>query len=480
MPQKLPSLLLSLTLPLLLTACTDPGPQLSALERCEQSAGFYDKDGSIRYISEIHEDFQAEDTEDTTRQDQILQYCDDAVLEAPENLRAKSMRIRAYQTAEDKTRLKSLLEDYPQDDPTGEALYVRVITDFLIDDVDEYTAEHVPLLELSSEKGFGPSTYSLGRYWERSDLPDDEKYTLALKYFERSSEQGIADGLAKVGVYYDFGYGVAEDEKLANEWYQKAIGLGSAWGMNNYAHNLEWGYGTKMDYGAAADLYRQAYENGSHNAACNLGEIYTSGKGVEQNYKTAFDLFEDAAKNGIERCMAHLAWAYENGRGTEQDYALMRHWARKAAANEHAEAFHYLGKIYRYGMGMNIDYDVAYTYFESGVEFGDAASAAELGEIYQKGLGKTEDMEKSVEYYELAVERENIWAMNRLGELYRDGDQIERDLNRSLEYFFMAVDQDYDDARNNLSAFKDEHGDDPSLDPKLAERLNSPKPDWIR
>ena len=89
-------------------------------------------------------------------------------------------------------------------------------------------------------------------------------YVTALQEWRPLAEQGYADAQYNLGLMYDNGLGVPQDDKEAVKWYRKAA-----------------------DQGVAA-------------AQNNLGQMYRLGEGVLQNNTKGHMWFNIAAANGLE------------------------------------------------------------------------------------------------------------------------------------------------------------------------------------
>ena len=93
--------------------------------------------------------------------------------------------------------------------------------------------------------------------YERGD------YATALREFRPLAEQGNAGAQNDLGVMYEKGQGVSQNDKTAVKW------------------------------------YRFAAEQGFASAQYNLGLMYRKGQGVPQNYKTAVKWYKLAAEQGL-------------------------------------------------------------------------------------------------------------------------------------------------------------------------------------
>jgi hypothetical protein len=113
---------------------------------------------------------------------------------------------------------------------------------------------------------------------------------------------GDVPSMYDLGVYYQNGYGVAQDYAKARQWYEKAAAKDNAADMNN------------------------------------LAILYHEGQGVAQDYVTEREWLEKAAAKDNADAMVNLAALYENGLGVPQDYAKAREWIEKAAAKDNMDA----------------------------------------------------------------------------------------------------------------------------------------------
>ena len=62
---------------------------------------------------------------------------------------------------------------------------------------------------------------------------------------------------------YDNGHGVSQDYKIAMEWYRKSANQGLAGAQCNLGFMYEYGHGVSQDYGRAVELYKKAANQGS-------------------------------------------------------------------------------------------------------------------------------------------------------------------------------------------------------------------------
>ena len=116
-------------------------------------------------------------------------------------------------------------------------------------------------------------------------------YAKALQGTRPLAESGDARGEYGMGVFYENGYGVTKDLKLAAAWYLKAAKQGNSDAQYNLGAMYEHGVGMAVNYPEAARWYRPAAEMGDIGALSNLGVLYQGGKGVPQDKILAMALY---------------------------------------------------------------------------------------------------------------------------------------------------------------------------------------------
>ncbi|MGH8460266.1 MAG: tetratricopeptide repeat protein [Stenotrophobium sp.] len=120
-------------------------------------------------------------------------------------------------------------------------------------------------------------------------------YAAAQAEFRPLAVQGNAQAQFNLGVIYDKGLGVQQDDAEAAQWFRESAGQGDA--NAQYALGVLYadGRGVAQDDAAAVQWYRKAAAQGSALAQNNLGTIYEFGKGVTQDYAKAYALFNLSA-----------------------------------------------------------------------------------------------------------------------------------------------------------------------------------------
>jgi len=125
-------------------------------------------------------------------------------------------------------------------------------------------------------------------------------YETALKELRPLAEQGDAIAQYILGVLYDKGRGVPQDDVQARKWWLKAAKQNYALAQYNLGVLYDKGRGVPQDYVQAREWYRKAAEQGHAPAQYNLGLLYANGWGVPQDYVQAHMWVNLAATQGEE------------------------------------------------------------------------------------------------------------------------------------------------------------------------------------
>ncbi len=126
---------------------------------------------------------------------------------------------------------------------------------------------------------------------EADGNPEAARYRL-------EAEQGDADAQYNLGVCYDNGQGVDEDDAEAVKWYRKSAEQGHAGAQYNLGWCYDNGKGVDEDDAEAVKWYRKAAEQGDADAQYNLGVCYDNGQGVDEDDAEAVKWYRKAAEQG--------------------------------------------------------------------------------------------------------------------------------------------------------------------------------------
>lgn len=309
---------------------------------------------------------------------------------------------------------------------------------------------------------------------------------------------GMVNAQYLLGLMYDNGWSIAENNQNAVYWYRKAAEQGLAEAQCNLGQMYENGEGVARDISSAIDWYCESAEQNHPEAFYRLACLYFYGELVAQDYdlaheyiskysesdfdpnslttffvrtmlsimleaehthyitglmylddedySTAADCFLEAAKLDYAVAQVELGFLYYTGKGVAQDYTTAAKWFNRAAELGNADAKYYLGAMYYYGEGVAQDYSTAAYWFRKAAEQGDAYAQNKLGKMYEDGEGVTKDISSAISWYRKAAEQNNLNALYRLGRLYYYGDEVSTNISLAKSYFEKYL--KYDDSSN--------------------------------
>lgn len=191
------------------------------------------------------------------------------------------------------------------------------------------------------------------------------------KVLEGTEQVYIASAMYSLGIAYEYGEGVEQDNNKALEWYEKSADLGYADAITNIGYGYHFGEGVEQDYNKALEQYEKAAALNNATAMNNIGYMYNYGEGVEQNYTKALEWYEKAADLGHSAAMSNIGYMYRNGEGAEQDYAKAMEWYEKAAALGDSDAMNIIGMMYGNGEGVEQDYTKALEWHKRAADLGN-------------------------------------------------------------------------------------------------------------
>jgi len=173
-----------------------------------------------------------------------------------------------------------------------------------------------------------------------------------VKWFRKAADQGDAGAQSHLGVAYENGYGVPEDDIEALKWYRKAAGQGDADAQFNLGMMYAKGYG---DGAEAVKWFRKAAGQGNAAGQYGLGMMYVKGEGIPKDSAEAVEWYRKAANQGYATAQLNLGIMYAKGEGTQKDGAEAVRWYRKAADQGCDDAQALLAKMYAEGNGVPKD-----------------------------------------------------------------------------------------------------------------------------
>ncbi len=147
----------------------------------------------------------------------------------------------------------------------------------------------------------------------------------------KAAERGDAAAQFHLGLMYDLGDGVTEDNDVAMHWYQKAAEQGEVRAQVNLGSMYERGDGVSQDYVAAFNWYKKAAELGFAMAQYNVGLMYDLGRGVPEDKFMAVHWYQNSARQGDFIAQWNLAVKFYNGEGIAENKVQAYAWINLAA-----------------------------------------------------------------------------------------------------------------------------------------------------
>lgn len=326
----------------------------------------------------------------------------------------------------------------------------------------------VPMVTTENVRIFGFRHYDYCGIEDPIGLNEVQNYTFK-ELLDKAKEN---DGAAqyRLGVMYDIGYQVAENDHDALYWYWRAAENGYSpaqflFGMRamqgthvkkNLSISVSWleaahleghpcattqlarlyltGSGVDSDPEYALTLLKQS-ETYDHNSFYYQAKIHLNGMGVEKNRAKADELFIRAGQSG------HITAQFLNGNRYQLDNDLenAKYWYERGSAG-HATAKYQLGLILIKEKASEEDYLKGIALLEESSELGFAPASYYLGTMIVKKESKTEkDIADSLKWFQVAANQGHFRGMNFIGHYYAEGKGVEQSYGTALEWYLKSL-----------------------------------------
>src|SRR5262249_53942943 len=159
--------------------------------------------------------------------------------------------------------------------------------------------------EKAAAKGDGDAMLKLGLLYDNGQGTAHD-YAKAREWFEKAAHKG---GMYRHTLRYamrEVPKGYDATERAWFEFNRTASEVGTSANYPMLGIFYDYGQGVAQDYAKAREWFEKAADKGSASAMVNLGVLYANGLGVTQDYVKARDWYEKAADKGVAEAMAHL------------------------------------------------------------------------------------------------------------------------------------------------------------------------------
>lgn len=162
-------------------------------------------------------------------------------------------------------------------------------------------------VKIFAEQGNVNAQYKLGwAFFSGESVEEDAD--LALHWFRKAAMQGHPKkGLWRVGCN-------CLDEKLALIWYRKSAEAGYAFAQWWLGVKYQMGEGIKQDNQQALHWFQKAAEQDEAAACESLGQLYECGYCVEQNWQQSAYWYSKAARLSHKELMARTCGSWNKAR----------------------------------------------------------------------------------------------------------------------------------------------------------------------
>ena len=215
-------------------------------------------------------------------------------------------------------------------------------------------------------------------------------------WWKMAAEQGNAEGLYHLGIYYGTGYVVSQDYKKSIDYFEQADQKGCFDATYQLGVYHMFGFGVEKDIHEALTFFERAAANGHADAAAWAGQIYERGSaGVKVNHQKAFDLYMIAAEQDNEEAIWYVIQGYLLGQGTKEDFEKAYEWFQKAEALGY-ENIRTLFGVHYFNQGDDESLNKALQLFMDGCKAGVPPAFYFMGRMTAKGYWKTDNLDKEM------------------------------------------------------------------------------------
>ena len=202
----------------------------------------------------------------------------------------------------------------------------------------------------------------------------------------------------EIGVDYEFGIDLPQNDDAAFAWYQCAAAAGSADAMNSVGDAYYYGIVVPRSLRTAIEFYERAADLDNGDALANLAYLHFEREGLPLDDTKAVLYARRAAELGSDYGMEQLVFALTNGHGVEENENEANEWRfRRYKAEKTGEVAIEIGYAFaRGGAHLPVSQSDAMHWFNQAALLGDDTARLEIARRLHWGYGVEQDSEKAV------------------------------------------------------------------------------------
>ncbi len=270
---------------------------------------------------------------------------------------------------------------------------------------------------------------------------------MPLNVAQDTAALGDGEAMWQLGNRYHVGDGVEQDMDKAVEWWQKAHEAGNIGGTHNLGcYHLQEGEverGIKYLTQSGAAGYSQSYHA--------LGEHYLSHTEEEGNIQKGIGNLTTAAEQGYAPSQWDLVIIYHDGEIVPKDYDKARYWLEKCLESDYPQAYYGMGKSLANGDMYEQDYTKALEHLKRAVAQGVHDADELYIQLRWNGQGVEADRDEVVKVFTTLADSNDAIAMLQLYIFYTDESYKDHDTAKAIDYLKQSASLGYVDALVQLA-----------------------------
>jgi TPR repeat protein len=232
--------------------------------------------------------------------------------------------------------------------------------------------EYFPALEAYRKahgRGSAVAANNIGSMYKNGQgVPANE--TRATEYFRKAAHRGLPYAMQTMATRARLGTGMAPSERLSLFWYERAYDAGSIQAANDLGVMYQRGYGVREDDERAMELFAEALNRDPQNAsaAYNIASAYEDGEGVSVDYGWARGYYVLAFEAGDADAAAELGRLHAEGLGSVADPVAAASWYAQGTAAGSLYATVSLAEAHETGAGVEADAEIAGSLYRAALD----------------------------------------------------------------------------------------------------------------